>query len=244
MSELSDLIFHGAKHKLTSPFGKREIINTSGGATSSFHSGTDYGTYNKKLAQYAAADGEVLSCGVDTAYGGAKYVWVKYPSLGVKMLHYHLDSYCVKKGQSVNQKTLLGYTGKTGKATGIHLHLGIKLLSDGSYTDPEKWSDEVFSKIKNSDSSKTQTEKQKYKTGNYIVTADVLCVRQGAGTSYAKKTFTQLSSDAQKKICALSNGRKVNGYVKGVAFTVVQIKDSWGKTPSGWVCLDYCTFLK
>ena len=97
MSELSNLIFKGEKHCLSSPFGKRGILETAKGKTSAFHSGADYATYGKKLPQFAVTDGTVIDCGVDSKNGGAKYVWVAYPSLGVKMLHFHLDSISVKK---------------------------------------------------------------------------------------------------------------------------------------------------
>ena len=140
MSKISDLIFHNAKHTMSSPYGRRNSIQTSAGNTGTFHNGTDYATYGVKLPQYAIEDGEVLSCGTDWAYGGAKYVWVKYPRLCDKMLHYHLDSISVKKGQKVNKNTILGYTGKTGKATGIHLHLEIVNLLTGKRYDPEEYS--------------------------------------------------------------------------------------------------------
>ena len=239
MSELSNLIFHEKKHYLSSPYGPRKSMNTSKGKTSSFHDGVDYATYSVKLPQYPVTDGVVLSCGTDWAYGGAKYVWVKYDSLGVKMLHYHLDRICVKKGQAVNKNTVLGYTGKTGRATGIHLHLGLKKLSGGGYIDPEAW----FAK-----SFKTLTEskpKAKYAPGNYRVTkADVLNVRAGAGTKYKKLTFKQLTASARSKILKLTGGKKVNGYVEGMTFTVLETAENWGRTPSGWVCLDYCEVLK
>ena len=226
MSKLSNLIFHKADHYITSPFGYRKSFSTAAGATGSFHSGVDYGTNGKKIPQYAITDGYVYSCGIDSAYGGAKYVWVAYPSLGVKMLHYHLDSIKVKAGQKVTAKTVLGNTGMSGRATGVHLHLGLKKLSGGDYIDPEKWSKEVF-------------ESTGYSVGNYRVTTEVLNVRKGAGTNYAKIPFNKMTADAQAKIKRLA-GKKVNGYVKGLAFTANTIKGHWGKTPSGWVCLDYC----
>ena len=43
----------------------------------------------------------------------------------------------VKKGQKVTKDTVLGTTGKSGKATGIHLHLGMKYLNKNEYVDPE-----------------------------------------------------------------------------------------------------------
>lgn len=138
MSNISNLIFKGAYHYITSGFGYRKVINTKGGYTSKFHSGTDYGTNGKKLPQYAIESGTILSCG--RAKDGANFVWVKYPRLNVKMLHYHLDRVSCKTGQAVSRGTLLGYTGKTGKATGVHLHLGIWDLAKGCYVNPEGFS--------------------------------------------------------------------------------------------------------
>ena len=242
MSELSNLIFHNKSNYISSPFGPRKSINTAAGKTSSFHDGVDYATYNVKLAQYPVTDGVVLSCGTDWAYGGAKYVWVSYPDIGVKMLHYHLDGICVKKGQAVNKNTVLGYTGKTGRATGIHLHLGLKKLSGGGYIDPEKWWRELPQSLR--DSSLKEGAKAKYMPGNYRVTkADVLNVRAGAGTKYKKLKFSQLTASAQAKIMKLA-GKKVDGYVEGLSFTVTETAVNWGKTPSGWVCLDYCEVIK
>lgn len=236
MSELSNLIFHNSKNYISSAYGYRKPIKTSAGETSSFHNGVDYATYGIKSAQYAIEDGKVISVGCDNAYGGALFVWVKYPRLGIKLLHYHLDRYCVYAGQKINKNTIIGYTGKTGRATGIHLHLGLKLLSGGGYIDPEAW----FKKNYKAPTATKSTSSSKYTVGDYKVTsADVLNVRKGAGTAYSKVKFKNLTKSAQNKILKLS-GKKIDGYVKGVTFTVTQVKGDWGKTPSGWVNLKYC----
>lgn len=189
MSTISNLIFKGAKHYVTSPYGKRATIKTSAGTTASFHNGTDYGTNGKKISQYAIEDGYCYSA--NTASDGAKYVWVIYPRCKKAMLHYHLDTIAVKKGQKVSKGTKLGTTGMTGKATGVHLHLGVKDLSkltesqinnmtqsylNGiSYTDPEK--------VKyTAPSASTSSTFAKF-TG--YVTASTLNVRSGAGTSHS-----------------------------------------------------------
>lgn len=138
MSKITNLIFKNATHYITSGYGNRKIINTKGGYSSSFHNGTDYGTNGIKLPQYAIENGTVLSCGTDNL--GGKFVWVKYPRINVKMLHYHLSSVNCKIGQVVGKGTLLGYTGMSGKATGIHLHLSIVDLSTGQYINPETYS--------------------------------------------------------------------------------------------------------
>lgn len=197
MSKLSNLIFHNAKHYVTSAFGPRKTISTAAGNTSTYHYGTDYGTNGKKLTQYAIEDGSVLSCGVAT--DGAKFVWVSYPRLGVKMLHYHLDSIKVKTGQKVTAKTALGTTGKTGKATGVHLHLGVKRLSGGGYIDPEAWSAKEYKAPTAASSSAVSTAKTKKAkdaaksfdkslAGTYKVTASALNVRSGAGVGKALLT--------------------------------------------------------
>lgn len=245
MSKISDLIFHNAKHYITSEFGPRATISTAAGNTSTFHNGTDYGTNGKKLTQYAIEDGEVLSCG--TANDGAKYVWVSYPRLGVKMLHWHLDTIKVKKGQKVTADTALGTTGKTGKATGVHLHLGIKKLSGGDYIDPEKWSKNEYkapsassSAVVGATSATTTSKVKKAKdgaksfdkalAGTYKVTASSLNVRSGAGTGKAKLT-------------TIPKGTKVQCYgyytaLGGVKWLYVQF-DYKGTTCIGFVSSKY-----
>lgn len=88
--------------------------------------------------------------------------------------------------------------------------------------------------------STSPTKASKYTTGNYQVTTNVLNVRTGAGMTCAVKSFEQLTPAAQKEILRLSGGARMNGFVKGLVFTASEIKDNWGRCPSGWVCLDYC----
>ena len=225
MSKITNIIFNGKRHYITSEYGRRIVLNTSAGSTNPFHYGTDYGTNGKKIAQYAIEDGCVLSCG--KASDGAKYVWVKYPRINKKMLHYHLDSIRVKSGQSVSRGTLLGYTGKTGKATGVHLHLGIKDLTTDKYEDPEAF-------------AKKYKEPVAYKKGTYSVTAALLRVRRGPSTDYDYKKFSFLTPNAQMQVKKLNSGNKADGLVKGCFCTVSEVKGNWGKIPSGWICLDYC----
>lgn len=89
---------------------------------------------------------------------------------------------------------------------------------------------------------KKTTGSNKYSTGDYRVTASLLNVRTGPGTNYARKTYRQLTANAQEQIRACA-GYRANGYPKGVEFTALEVKDNWARTPSGWVCLDYCVKL-
>lgn len=83
-----------------------------------------------------------------------------------------------------------------------------------------------------------------YRTGKYKVTKvsknSVLCVRSGPSTKYSKKTYRQLSSNARSQNRSQGN-YYANGYKNNVVFTVSKVSGNWGLTPSGWVCLDYCT---
>lgn len=128
MSKVSDIIFAGQPHKITSPYGPRGT---------GFHSGTDYGTYLKNLPQYAIEDGEIYSKGYEPNASGY-YVWVKYPRINKRFLHCHLQkAVTLAVGEKVQRGTLLGYTGSSGNSTGIHLHLGVRDLSTNNYEDPE-----------------------------------------------------------------------------------------------------------
>ena len=135
--KLADKIFNRTDWYVTSPFGNREPIKTVNGITTSFHDGCDYGTHREKWPQYAIEDGQIIDCGI--ANDSAKYIWVNYPRINKKLLHYHLDSICVTSKQKVKAGTLLGYTGKSGLATGIHLHLGMQDSNGNIFQDPNEY---------------------------------------------------------------------------------------------------------
>ena len=171
----------------------------------------------------------------------------------------------IKTGQTFKRKEKICREGKDG-ATGNHFHISggkgkvqgtgwIKnsnnkwvLTTTGSAHKPEKlfYVDSNFTKIKDTKNLifKFVPEEKKYVTGKHMVTrAQLLNVRTGPGTEYKKKKFTELTKNAQKQITYLCSGKKADGYVIGTVFTVYEVKDNWGRTPSGWVCLDYCEVM-
>lgn len=154
MSQLSEKIFKKEKHYKTSDYGYRKDPITG---KRTWHNGTDYATDGKKIPQYAIENGIITGCGTDSSK--AKYVYVYYPRLARKLLHYHLDSISVKNGQNVDENTVLGITGRTGRATGIHLHLGL-FDSKGKSYNPDTY------KIPN---IVTNTETYTVKSGDYLV---------------------------------------------------------------------------
>ena len=46
----------------------------------------------------------------------------------------HASALNVNVGEVVNKGSVIGLVGSTGRSTGPHLHLGVKL--DGNYVDP------------------------------------------------------------------------------------------------------------
>lgn len=130
--KLASRIFRNDRWYVTSRFGWRKDPISG---VSKFHNGCDYGTYGKKIPQYALEDGIVEQAGKDST--GGIFAWVLYPRLGIRLLHYHLDSVAVRKGQKVNENTIIGYTGTTGYSTGVHLHLGMKRVGNSSFVDPD-----------------------------------------------------------------------------------------------------------
>lgn len=77
-----------------------------------------------------------------------------------------------------------------------------------------------------------------YTIGTYRVNTNIH-VRTGPGISYNSKKYKQLTSNARSQNKKLGN-YYYNGYKEGVTCTVTHISGNWGKTASGWICLDYC----
>jgi Membrane proteins related to metalloendopeptidases len=142
MSSITEIIFAGQDHYITSNFGYRTMNGVR-----SFHYGTDYGTNLKNLPLYAIEQGSVYSKGY-AANGAGYYIWIYYPRLDVLVGYYHMkQATTLAIGQVVDSRTFVGYTGTTGNSTGIHLHLGVKSKSTGEYYDPESYAKNYFNPV-------------------------------------------------------------------------------------------------
>lgn len=95
------------------------------------HYGIDLVATNNSKTVYAQGNGVVKAVGNDSVFGNTViivYNDVKCPKNGLEqdltVRYYHLASYAVKAGQSVNKDTVIGQYGNTGKyTTGAHLHV-------------------------------------------------------------------------------------------------------------------------
>jgi murein DD-endopeptidase MepM/ murein hydrolase activator NlpD len=112
---------------LSSPFGIRlspfSRRNESDDGLLGFHSGIDISNAENTPIQ-ATADGEVVEAGWMDRYGNGV---VLSHSDQVETLYAHMARVRVKTGQKVTRGDILGDMGRTGNATGVHLHYEVRL---------------------------------------------------------------------------------------------------------------------
>lgn len=91
--------------------------------TIKFHAGMDFaGAVGTPI--HATGDGKVIS--VETERGYGKCIIIDH-GFSYKTLYGHLDSYNVKKGQTVKRGDVIAYLGNTGGlSTGPHLHYEVR----------------------------------------------------------------------------------------------------------------------
>lgn len=116
-----------ANAEVTNPYGWQAHPVTK---QKSLHSGVDLAAdYGSNVL--AVADGTVLDCSYDAAYG---YILTLEHENGVQTQYAHLSEFLVNAGAEVRQGQIIAKTGDSGWATGPHLHLGV--LIDGEAVDP------------------------------------------------------------------------------------------------------------
>lgn len=108
-------------------FGNERLFNK---VRKSLHSGRDY-PVNIGSAVKAVADGTVVLA-ADHFFAGNS-VYIDHGD-GLVSMNFHLDSIAVKQGDTVKRGQTLGKVGSTGRATGPHLHIGLRWL--GKRIDP------------------------------------------------------------------------------------------------------------
>lgn len=112
---------------ITSPFGFRESPTTG---ASTYHQGVDLSA-SAGTPIVASRGGTVTVASYSNAAG--YYVTINHGD-GFSSIYMHMTNYIVSSGQKVNQGQTIGYVGKTGIATGNHLHFGI--AQNGAYVNP------------------------------------------------------------------------------------------------------------
>lgn len=111
---------------LTQNYGHTEFSYNYKG---SHHNGVDFGA-PPGAEVMSAESGRVVAVGDQDAYsacrGGAygKFVVVEHDN-NLVTLYAHLSRYAAQKGDTVTRGQLIGYVGRTGYATGPHLHFTV-----------------------------------------------------------------------------------------------------------------------
>lgn len=113
---------------ITSTFGYRS--NPFGGRSYEFHNGMDFAA-DAGTSVYATAAGQVTEMGWNPIFG--LMVLIDHGN-GLHTLYGHLSSSYVAKGQQVDQGSLIGAVGSTGRSTGPHLHYSV--FRYGAAVDP------------------------------------------------------------------------------------------------------------
>lgn len=109
-------------------FGLRRIFN---GEPRSPHAGLDMAVAIGTPVQ-SSARGQVLSA--DDYFFNGKTIFVDHGN-GLLTMYCHLDRIDVSAGEVVSKGQFIGLSGKTGRATGPHLHWSVML--NGAMVDPE-----------------------------------------------------------------------------------------------------------
>ncbi len=108
--------------KSADDFGSERLFN---GTHRSLHSGRDY-PVGMGNAVKAVADGTVVLAAEHFYAGNSVYV---DHGDGLVSMNFHLESIAVKEGDKVKRGETLGKVGGTGRATGPHLHIGLRWLN-------------------------------------------------------------------------------------------------------------------
>ncbi len=115
------------KGRISGRFGSRRVIN---GQQKNPHSGEDIAA--PKGTTVAAMNTGTVSLTHDHFFTG-KGVILDH-GLGLHSMYFHLSKISVKEGQVVKKGQTIGQVGATGRATGPHLHWGVRL--NGSRINP------------------------------------------------------------------------------------------------------------
>ncbi len=112
---------------ITSQFGHR--VDPITGEVSS-HTGTDIACA-EGTPILATADGTVTVANGLDSWGGSYgyYIQIDHGG-GLETLYAHCSSICVATGQQVQAGQVIGYVGHTGRVTGNHLHLEVRIDSN------------------------------------------------------------------------------------------------------------------
>lgn len=117
----------GIKTQVTSEFGSARVYND---VLKSYHGGVDFRA--KEGTKIVAINRGKVVIASERYYAGGSVV-IDH-GFGIYSAYFHLSKIKVKKGDLIKQNQVIALSGKSGRVTGPHLHLGIKI--SGISVDP------------------------------------------------------------------------------------------------------------
>lgn len=189
------------------------------------HYGIDLGWSSKNSGKnqpiYATDDGKVIYRQTQTS--GGKVIHIKHDN-GHVTEYAHLDTWVVKKGDKVKMGQKIGTMGKSGNASGEHLHLGVYKGSKINYNKPSGWVDPKKYLYTTQDQKVGATTAKKYGIKEFPI----------------KKVIAQPTLNVRKKPQLLS--KKVDSLPYKEEVEVVKTSGSWSKisyNEDKWVSSKY-----
>lgn len=189
------------------------------------HYGIDLGWSSKNGGKnqpiYATDDGKVIYRQTQTS--GGKVIHIKHDN-GYVTEYAHLDTWVVKKGDKVKMGQKIGTMGKSGNASGEHLHLGVYKGSKINYNKPSGWVDPKKYLYTTQDQKVGATTAKKYDIKEFPI----------------KKVIAQPTLNVRKKPQLLS--KKVSSLPYKEEVEVVKTSGSWSKisyNEDKWVSSKY-----
>lgn len=110
------------QNPVSAVFGARRIINNK---TVSVHRGIDL--KGKQGEEIKAANYGRIVLEEELFFGGNTII-IDHGS-GIYTIYMHLDRFAVNAGELVERGDIIGFVGASGRATGPHLHFGVKILT-------------------------------------------------------------------------------------------------------------------
>ena len=111
-----------AKGRISGRFGSQRIYR---GEPGSYHSGLDIATGESGTPFVAPADGVVVLA-TERPFSLEGYLLIIDHGMGLNSAFLHCSQIAVREGETVRQGQYVGNIGSTGRATGPHLHWGLK----------------------------------------------------------------------------------------------------------------------
>ena len=125
-----DAFFLPLKYRVSTRFALQRKARTY----AYYHKGIDYAAPEGSPVKAAAAGKVIFARGGLNAYGNAMVI---DHGQGVTSCYFHLKKMLKKEGDTVAAKEVIAESGRTGWATGPHLHFGVYL--QGEAVDPAWW---------------------------------------------------------------------------------------------------------